>query len=264
MPSAPPGRILYEGCPLCDCRQARSLGRFDCTGYPTYKAGLPPQIHWLRCEDCGHVYTDGYFNEAALELLLRDTHPGQEPGAQVEWNRTLWARLVAKVADLKPAGRWMDVGFGNGALLFAAEEWGYSTLGLDLRPSTVESLRALGFEARCQALGEVDEPGGFDVLSLCDTLEHMPFPGAELPHARRLLKADGLLVLSMPNLDCMAWRQLDAQGANPYWIELEHYHNFSRRRLYTLLEEHGFRPLSYGVSERYRLSMEVIAGKAVP
>jgi protein O-GlcNAc transferase len=50
-------------------------------------------------------------------------------------------------------------------------------------------------------------------------------------------------------------------NANPYWGEIEHYHNFSRARLYTLLEEFAFKPQSYGISERYRACMEVIATK---
>ena len=65
----------------------------------------------------------------------------------------------------------------------------------------------------------------------------------------------------MPNLDSSMWRSLDAQNANPYWPELEHYHNFSRPRLYILLEETGFTPLRYGVSERYRACMDEIARK---
>ena len=55
------------------------------------------------------------------------------------------------------------------------------------------------------------------------------------------------------------WRLLDAVNANPYWGELEHYHNFGRARLYALLIEYGFEPLHYRVSERYRVCMEVIA-----
>jgi hypothetical protein len=57
----------------------------------------------------------------------------------------------------------------------------------------------------------------------------------------------------------MVWWLLDANGVNPYWGEIEYYHNFSRKRLYALLEEHGFRPAEYHVSERYRVCMEVIA-----
>jgi hypothetical protein len=60
-------------------------------------------------------------------------------------------------------------------------------------------------------------------------------------------------------MESMVWRAMDASDANPYWGEIEHYHNFSRSRLYALLEEQGFTPLQYAVSERYRGCMEVIA-----
>jgi hypothetical protein len=52
-----------------------------------------------------------------------------------------------------------------------------------------------------------------------------------------------------------------ANGVNPYWGEIEHYHNFSRKRLYALLQNHGFKPADYHISERYRVCMEVIAIK---
>jgi len=87
----------------------------------------------------------------------------------------------------------------------------------------------------------------------------MPFPKEGLSAAHRLLQPDGVLFVSMPNYDCMAWRLLDAGNANIYWGELEHFHNFSRARLYALLEEQGFEPVHYAVSERYRACMEVIA-----
>src|ERR1700730_13703978 len=59
----------------------------------------------------------------------------------------------------------------------------------------------------------------------------------------------------------MVWRLLHANRVNPYWAEIEHYHNFSRKRLYALLQEHGFEAVEYHVSERYRVCMEVIAIK---
>ena len=96
---------------------------------------------------------------------------------------------------------------------------------------------------------------------MADVLEHMPFPRAALDQAWELLADGGLLFVSMPNADCFLWSLLDKNGQNPYWAELEHYHNFGRRRLYRLLEERGFAPRRYGVSQRYRACMEVIAQK---
>ena len=41
--------------------------------------------------------------------------------------------------------------------------------------------------------------------------------------------------------------------------DIEHLHNFGRRRLYEVLQQAGFEPCSYGVSERYVACMEVVA-----
>lgn len=87
----------------------------------------------------------------------------------------------------------------------------------------------------------------------------MPYPKDGLRAAHRLLGENGVLFASMPNTQSMAWRALNESNANPYWGEIEHYHNFGRDRLYELLRESGFEPVRYGISERYRACMEVIA-----
>jgi protein O-GlcNAc transferase len=50
-------------------------------------------------------------------------------------------------------------------------------------------------------------------------------------------------------------------NTEPYWGEMERYHNFSRTRLYALLQSHGFEPVRHGTSERYWVCMEVVAVK---
>jgi len=138
------------------------------------------------------------------------------------------------------------------------EAW-FTPVGLDLRPSSVDALAKLGLEARCCDIASLDEPCTYSVITMADVLEHMPFPKIGLSAAHRLLKPKGILFLSMPHYDCPAWRLLDTANANPYWGELEHFHNFSRQRLDCLLQEAGFEVLSYAVSERYRICMELIA-----
>src|SRR5262249_12297637 len=119
----------------------------------------------------------------------------------------------------------------------------------------------LGYEGYCQPVEELDHEGCYSVISMADVLEHMPFPKVGLAAAHRLLQQSGVLFLAMPNMDSMVWKLLHTNGINPYWGEIEHYHNFTRTRLYALLRSHGFRPAEYGVSERYRVCMEVIAIK---
>ncbi len=259
---APKPRIAFEACPLCQAGKMATLRTADCSKHPLYRPVVARLMTWMQCGDCGHVFTDGYFLPEVMSEIFSRTNPNQQPGAGFEQQRMISAHIVERVARYVADGRWLDVGFGNGSLLFTAEEWGFAPLGLDLRPATVEALQRLGIEARCADLATLDEPGQFSVISLADVLEHMPFPCDGLAAAHRLLRADGVLFVSMPNYDCAAWRLLDAGNANPYWGELEHFHNFSRQRLYSLLAEQGFEVVHYSVSERYRVCMEIIARRA--
>ncbi|WP_395697299.1 tetratricopeptide repeat protein [Methylocella sp.] len=252
-------RVPYDACPLCGCSDAPQVLGADCTRHALYQPALPPTMEWRECVGCGHVFTDGWFDAAACEVIFSKTHPGQTVGYDMERQRLVSARMVERVARRVASGRWLDVGFGSGSLLFTAQEWGFVPVGIDLRAKNVETLASLGIESRRAPIEELEGEATFDVVSMADVLEHMPFPRKGLDAARKLLRPGGALFASMPNMDSMLWRLLHANGVNPYWGEIEHYHNFSRERLYALLREHGFTPVDYAVSERYRACMEVIA-----
>ncbi len=256
-------RIPYSACPLCDAPQSVEVVIADCSENQSYKPPLPKTMRWLECQKCSHVFVDGYFGPAALEILFSSTLEAQVPGYDVENQRYVWSRVLDTVSGLRSSlgGRWLDVGFGNGSLLTTAAEFGYEVVGLDLREESVRLLRAVGFEGHAVGLDEYQASEPFDVISMADVLEHMSFPKPALHHAWDLLQPDGLLFLSMPNADSFVWQISNGNGTNPYWGEIEHYHNFGRKRLYALLDECGFQAVRYGISIRYRACMEVIAKK---
>ncbi len=212
----------------------------------------------MRCADCGHVFTSGYFNDAALRILFGHTQEQQTVGHDFERHRHVSARMIGRVAHYQPDGAWLDVGFGNGSLILTAAEWGYRAVGIDLRSANVAALRGLGCEAHELSVEALEGEATYSVISMADVLEHMPYPETAVAAAARLLSADGVIFISLPAYASPIWRLLDSSGANPYWSELEHYHNFSRARLCDLLAGHGFQLLEYGVSERYRACMELI------
>lgn len=259
-------RIPYERCPLCDGTELLDLLEGDCSQHPLYQPALPAEVLWRGCEHCGHLFTEGYLADESLDLLLSRSNPSQTPGADVERLRPVSGRIVSRVSQVRGevGGRWLDVGFGDGSLLTTAEEFGYQAVGLDLRRECVDALVELGYDARCQTLDELDGEEQFDVVSLADSLEHMPFPVEVMSDVFRLLRPGGLVFISMPNVDTYVWKLLDEAGNNPYWGELEHFHNFSREHLYWLLRKTGFEPCHYGISERYRSGMEVIAVRQEP
>jgi predicted O-linked N-acetylglucosamine transferase (SPINDLY family)/SAM-dependent methyltransferase len=256
-----PGRIAYAACPLCGSADIPYHIEADTTRHALYKPAMPKTMKWRSCDGCGHVFTEGHYTPEMLGIVFSDTQASQRVGYDLEGQRKVSARIVERVARHVKDGDWLDVGFGNASLLFTAEEWGYRPVGIDLRAENVEALRKLGIEAYALEMEKMDAQGRFSVVSMADVLEHMPFPKTGLQAAHRLLRPGGVLFVSMPNMASIVWRALDAAAANPYWGEIEHYHNFSRQRLNALLEECGFSPIDYNISERYRSCMEIIAAR---
>ena len=256
-----PDRVIYAQCPLCDSENIQNLLTADCSKHKMYDSQINPKINWKHCVDCTHIFTSGYFTDESCEIIFRKTLDNQVVGRHLEESRIISAKMIEKVLPYVNSGCWLDVGFGNGSLLFTAQEYGFIPLGIDLRKSNVDLLNSFGIQSYCVNLEKLEVKNKLSVISMADVIEHMPYPKKGLCSANKLLSDNGVLLISMPNTENIVWKMLSEHKTNPYWGELEHYHNFSRMRLYKLLEEFGFLPIRYGISERYRICMEVVAIK---
>ena len=254
-------RILYNKCPLCDSDDLKKSITGDCSKHPLHIKEIPPTMQWLDCQNCSHQFVDGYFNSEALNLIFNKTHDNQKVGYEIEKQRYVSSRIVEKIITYRSNGVWLDVGFGNGSLIFTAQEYGFKVIGVDLRKENVEALRHLGIEAYCAELQQVDFKTKISVVSLMDVLEHTPYPKQILKVLYSNMEDSGCLIISMPNRESIIWNLMSQKNVNPYLGEIEHYHNFSRTRLFELLKECGFSIIKYGISERYRVCMEIIASK---
>jgi 2-polyprenyl-3-methyl-5-hydroxy-6-metoxy-1,4-benzoquinol methylase len=252
-------RIPFYACPLCESRKIEEKITGDCSKHLRYVDVIPSQMRWMECEQCKHQFIDGYFSEEALKVIFSTVGERQTVGFDFENQRKISARIIEKVLPFKTGGTWLDVGFGNGSLLFTAEEYGFEVIGVDLRPQSVAEMKRLGYNVYCELIQNLSLSQSVSVVSLMDVLEHVPYPKEILKYLFDNMEDDGCLILSMPNSENLLWRLMTEQNKNPYYGELEHYHNFSRSRLIALLDECGFNLVRYGISERYRCCMEVIA-----
>lgn len=271
--TASPLQIAYTGCPLCGAESV-SIGKADCTRHSHWHKPLPTELEWLRCGQCSHVYTRHYYSKAGLEEVFRNTHAYQQAGItdNPDAKRAVWVSVVERAisllaekgyrqvfADDGNPPIWVDIGCGDGALVMTAEDFGFMSIGLDARAETVAKIQQLGFNARQADFMQINFDRQPDVLSMMDVLEHMPYPREALLRAAGMLRPGGVIVISLPDLNCSSWRIMDAAAANPYWMEIEHHHNFSRQRLIGLLRECGFEPAGLAIPHRYKAQMELYA-----
>jgi methyltransferase family protein len=245
-------RVAYDGCPLCS-GQGEVVRKEQC--FPKGKIAL--ELAWVKCGSCGHVHTSHYFNEAGLKELLSTVMEDGYFGGKLDEQRFIWGSVIRRLLPyVNREGRWIDVGVGNGGFLFTAAEYGFDAVGIDIRHYILDALRKLGYQAE-EADATTYDYSGASVVVLADILEHIPYPKELLKRIRANLR--GALFVSCPNMDSLSWKYMETVGGPPYWKEPEHYHNFTRARLWSLLKECGFTPVEFGISSRYQAGMEIIA-----
>lgn len=218
---------------------------------PDRSEHLPGLFRLVRCKNCGlirqnprlawnslrHYYVEGYSSHPSLvrdeKHFLRRLDRRYGP----------WKRLRA-VEKYKSGGRLLDVGCGTGTFLEEAIRSGHwDVAGIDSSDRAARIAREqLGVDVRTARFeGDLFPRNSFDVVAMWNVLEHLDKPVDSLRLASSLLKSDGLLVLSIPNLE-----SLDARIFGRYWLGWElprHLFLFPRPLLHKILDETGFQVL---------------------
>ena len=109
--------------------------------------------------------------------------------------------------------RVLDVGCGGGILAETMARAGAQVLGIDLAGEALEAARAHAREAgqqvdyRCVAAEALatEQPGGFDVVTCMEMLEHVPDPASTVSACARLVKPGGDVFFSTLNRNLKAY-----------------------------------------------------------
>jgi SAM-dependent methyltransferase len=146
------------------------------------------------------------------------------------------------------AERLLDIGCSEGRFLAAvkAKLPGCETWGIEPAPEAARAARARVDRFIAGRLEDADLPEGhFDVITMNDVLEHIPYSEPVLARARRLLRPGGKLVLSLPNVryyltvrDFLVhkdWRYADC-GV----MDRTHLRFFTQKSAARLLRENGY------------------------
>lgn len=133
----------------------------------------------------------------AFYALRAAEEPAADPEAGLRFRKALGA------AGLAPGERLLDVGAKWGGLGVCARELGLRVeyTGLELEEENVRKAAELGLDVRLSnASGRLPvDDAAYDCVVCLELLEHLPSPVTLLAEIRRVLKADGRAVLSVPN-----------------------------------------------------------------
>jgi 2-polyprenyl-3-methyl-5-hydroxy-6-metoxy-1,4-benzoquinol methylase len=178
--------------------------------------------------------------------LLSPTNVG-EGGAYVTFNdRPLGGHRM--LLEMVPrGGRVLDAGCSAGYLAERLVAQGSAVVGLELDPQAADGARRWCEQVivgDAEAVELPFEPGSFDAIVCGDLIEHLRDPGAFLARVRPLLRPDGRLVLSTPNVANWTIRLSLLFGRFRYTergiLDRTHTHLFTKATLVECLEQAGY------------------------
>jgi SAM-dependent methyltransferase len=190
-----------------------------------------PRLAW---ESLKHYYEGDYIVYAPL---LRDV-PSR-------WRRLdrrygMWKQMRFVKRSHPGGGRLLDVGSGTGIFLEEVLRSGrWQAIGLEPTEKAAAYTRdALKIEVHTGRFSDSNLPlGAFDVITLWNVLEHVPFPTADLRRALELLRPGGRIIFTVPNVE-----SLEAGLFGRYWVGWDlprHLYLFPRATLRALLRDLG-------------------------
>lgn len=204
-----------------------------------------------RCADCTHIFVHPVPDGEELSRLY-SFESGYMVGADKVANTPVPTKFVERIERLRAqrnGGRLLDVGCSFGQMLRTARDAGFDAVGIEMNPDTATIARELGFEVANGSLEQARfEDAAFDIVHLGDVIEHVPDAFGLLAEVRRVLRPDGLLILSTPNHDAFfpraTWRFGRVLGVP--WSHAtppDHLHQFSLSSLARLFGRVGFQTL---------------------
>jgi 2-polyprenyl-3-methyl-5-hydroxy-6-metoxy-1,4-benzoquinol methylase len=196
----------------------------------------------VRCRNCHLVYVNPI--ERASKINEDYSEMESAVASIIRKSRLRAAKSqVQLIKRYKSGTKLLDIGCGEGFFLFSASAAGYTTKGIELsRDAAAYARNEFGLDVDAVHFEESQLPENhFDVVTLWQVLEHVPYPLTILREAHRILKPGGLVAVSTPNIGGAPAKILGRRWWN---IRRIHINLFTEATLRGILENAGLKRIS--------------------
>jgi hypothetical protein len=212
--------------------------------------GFPAEAH--ACERCGLVFLNprltpgayGRFYESVYRPLVSAFHGQLIDARTIQGEQRVYA--AERAAFLRPflapgSKTLLDIGGSTGVVAaHMAGEFGLTATLIDPSPIEVGEARRLGLETIAGLVEEHDFGGRtFDVVLLCQTVDHLLDVGGTLARIREVLAPQGLLFVDIVDFRAAYLRGWSVEDA----IKIDHPYYLTESTMMVFLRRAGFEVL---------------------
>jgi 2-polyprenyl-3-methyl-5-hydroxy-6-metoxy-1,4-benzoquinol methylase len=211
----------------------------------------------VKCKNCHLIYVNPI--EKASKINGDYSKMGNTDAPIIRGSRLRAAKSqLGLIKKYKSGTTLLDIGCGEGFFLFNASKAGYTAKGIEISQGAAEYAgREFGLDVEAKPFEELQFPENyFDVVTLWQVLEHVPYPLIVLKEVHRILKPEGLLATSTPDIESIL-----AKIFRRKWWNLRrlHINQFTAKTLADMLKRAGFKNVfSTTYKEYISISMLVI------
>jgi len=234
-----------EACPLCAAPLADATPALTVFGVP-----------YVRCRNCTHVGVGARPAPEVLDRIFAESDQHSSTYVDREALQTRMSQIIAPKVDWcvdeyrRRTGRLpmttLDVGAGAGHFLAGAASRGMRVEGFEKsRTSRAFAKEVFGLELReDDFLHAACTPT--DLVTFWGLLEYVARPRDFLAEARRVLPADGMLIVEVPRVDALGTlvQAMDGAVVARHMDPTTHVNGFTDESLCTALVEEGFAPVA--------------------
>ena len=220
----------------------------------------------VKCKKCGLAYVNPRLKEKKLHEIYNKEYfenpalTGSNAsfcgyGEYLEEKANIQATFSKRLKTIdkfSEKGRLLDIGCAFGFFLELAKEDGWDAKGLEISNHAYKYAKG---KLKLHVINQTLEKAGFksnsfDVVVLFDVIEHLQDPKSSLKEVRRILKPNGLLVITTPDIGSITAKVLWKN-----WEEVkrvrEHIYFFSKDTLKKLLKSLNFKILKTESAGRF-------------
>lgn len=235
-------KLENVACPICESLDAEIL---ISTNDIHFHAG-PGNYNLVKCNNCTLLRTSPRPTPDSMSIFYSKNYGPYKVPEQLKTipNKSIKNKIsslfkfnIRYIPNI-PIGTALEIGCSNGDYMVELIKNGWEVDGIEFDNNTAENAKKNGLNVICGQFEKIELEKKYDLVVGWFVFEHLHDPNYSLESIHKNLKNNGVLVLSIPNVNSIG---LNLFGR--YWYALQlptHLFHYSPKTIKAILEKNNF------------------------